>query len=181
MNDFTEVVIDKKELYRGPIFTVEKQSVQLPNGKSATRDIVKHKGAVAILAVEQEKILLVRQFRSAMKQHMIEIPAGKLDREGEVPLEAAKRELEEETNLAAKEWTELLELVPTPGYCTETIHLYQAKDLIELTDAAPLDEDEFVEQVWMDVREAYQKILKGELTDAKTIIAVQFAYQQLRK
>ena len=175
MNDFTEVTVQKEVKYQGPIFTVEQHLVSLPNGNQSTRDIVVHNGAVAVLVVNEGKILFVRQYRKAIEAHTLEIPAGKLDHDGESALEAAKRELEEEAQLSADEWTKIIELVPTPGYCTEKIHLYEAKGIHHLLDAAPLDEDEFVSIEWIPVEEVIQKIHNGEITDAKTIIAVQYA------
>ena len=175
MNDFTEVTVQKEVKYQGPIFTVEQHIVSLPNGNQSTRDIVIHNGAVAVLVVHEGKILLVRQYRKAIEAHTLEIPAGKLDHNGESALEAAKRELEEEAQLSADEWTKIIELVPTPGYCTEKIHLYEAKGIQHLLDAAPLDEDEFVSIEWIPVEEVIQKIHHGEITDSKTIIAVQYA------
>lgn len=175
MNDFTEVTVQKEVKYQGPIFTVEQHLVSLPNGKQSARDIVLHNGAVAVLVVHEGKILFVRQYRKAIEAHTLEIPAGKLDHDGESALEAAKRELEEEAQLSADEWTKIIELVPTPGYCTEKIHLYEAKGIQHLLDAAPLDEDEFVSIEWIPVEDVIQKIHNGEITDAKTIIAVQYA------
>ena len=175
MNDFTEVTVQKDVKYQGGIFTVEHHVVSLPNGKQSTRDIVLHNGAVAVLVVHEGKILLVRQYRKAIEAHTLEIPAGKLDHDGESPLEAAKRELEEETKLSANEWRKVVDLVPTPGYCNEKIHLYEAKGIHHLENAAPLDEDEFVSIEWIPVEEVIQKIHHGEITDAKTIIAVQYA------
>lgn len=175
MNDFTEVTVQKEVKYQGPIFTVEQHVVSLPNGNQSTRDIVIHNGAVAVLVVNEGKILLVRQYRKAIEAHTLEIPAGKLDHDGESALEAAKRELEEEAQLSADEWTKIIELVPTPGYCTEKIHLYEAKGIHHLLDAAPLDEDEFVSIEWIPLEKVIQKIYHGEITDAKTIIAVQYA------
>ena len=175
MNDFTEVTVQKEVKYQGPIFTVEQHLVSLPNGNQSTRDIVIHNGAVAVLVVNEGKILFVRQYRKAIEAHTLEIPAGKLDHDGESALEAAKRELEEEAQLSADEWTKIIELVPTPGYCTEKIHLYEAKGIHHLLDAAPLDEDEFVSIEWIPVEEVIQKIHHGEITDAKTIIAAQYA------
>lgn len=178
MSDFTEQTLTVKEIYKGAIIQVEHQQVRLSNGKTASRELIRHHGAVAILAVKENKVLLVRQYRKAIETHTLEIPAGKLDTSSEEPLKAAKRELEEETNFAADHWQLLLELVPTPAYCTEKIVLYQASDLKKIDHPAPLDEDEFLEILWLDIEEAYQKIFTGDITDAKTIIALQFAYHQ---
>ena len=101
--DFTEKTIQRDVKYSGRIFTVTQDIVELPNGKTSTRDLVFHTGAVAVLVIRDGKMLLVRQYRKPLEMHFLEIPAGKLDSKDEVPLEAAKRELEEETNLVAKE------------------------------------------------------------------------------
>lgn len=176
MNDYTEHTLQVTKQYDGAIFFVESHLVELPNHKQAHRDLIHHQGAVAILVVKDGEILLVRQFRKAVEQHLYEIPAGKLDHgPEESPLLAAKRELEEETNLAAANWTEVLELIPTPGYCDEKIHLFQATNVTPIANAAPLDEDEFVDVVWMPLEKAYEMIQEKNITDAKTIIAIQHA------
>jgi len=97
--DFTEKTIQRDIKYSGRIFTVTQDIVELPNGKTSTRDLVFHTGAVAVLVIRDGKMLLVRQYRKPLEMHFLEIPAGKLDSKEEVPLEAAKRELEEETGL----------------------------------------------------------------------------------
>ena len=93
-----------------------------------------------------------------------------------MPLEAAKRELEEETNLVAEEWVKMMEMVSTPGFCDEKITLFQAKNVSIKENAKPADEDEFVEILWMPLEEVMQKIQSGEISDAKTIIAAQYAW-----
>ena len=103
--DFTEKTIQRDIKYSGRIFTVTQDIVELPNGKTSTRDLVFHTGAVAVLVIRDGKMLLVRQYRSHQNA-FLRIPAGKLDSKEEVPLEAAKRELEEETNLVASEMGE---------------------------------------------------------------------------
>ena len=174
--DFTEKTIQRDIKYSGRIFTVTQDIVELPNGKTSTRDLVFHTGAVAILVVQDEKVLLVRQYRKPIERHFLEIPAGKLDSKDEEPLEAAKRELEEETNLVAKEWIQMMKIVSTPGFCDETISLFQAKEVSIKENAKPADEDEFVEILWMPLEEVMEKIQAGEIADAKTIIAAQYAW-----
>ena len=174
--DFTEKTLQRDIKYSGRIFTVTQDIVELPNGKTSTRDLVFHTGAVAILVVQDEKVLLVRQYRKPIERHFLEIPAGKLDSKDEKPLEAAKRELEEETNLVAKEWIQMMKIVSTPGFCDETITLFQAKEVSIKENAKPADEDEFVEILWIPLEEVMQKIEDGEILDAKTIIATQYAW-----
>ena len=105
---------------------------------------------------------------------LYDLPGGKIEH-WENHISALKRELEEEAQLSANEWKKVVDLVPTPGYCNEKIHLYEAKGIQHLENAAPLDEDEFVSIEWIPVEEVIQKIHNGEITDAKTIIAVQYA------
>lgn len=174
--DFTEKTIQRDVKYSGRIFTVTQDIVELPNGKTSTRDLVFHTGAVAVLVIRDGKMLLVRQYRKPLELHFLEIPAGKLDSKDEVPLEAAKRELEEETNLVAEEWVKMMEMVSTPGFCDEKITLFQAKNVTVKEDAKPADEDEFVEILWIPLEEVMQKIEAGEIADAKTIIAAQYAW-----
>jgi MutT/NUDIX family protein len=174
--DFTEKTIQRDIKYSGRIFTVTQDIVELPNGKTSTRDLVFHTGAVAVLVIRDGKMLLVRQYRKPLEMHFLEIPAGKLDSKEEVPLEAAKRELEEETNLVAEEWVKMMEMVSTPGFCDEKITLFQAKNVTVKENAKPADEDEFVEILWLPLEEVMQKIQSGEISDAKTIIAAQYAW-----
>ena len=183
MQNYEEKTIEKETVYDGRIFTIEQHTVALPNGKESTRDIVLHNGAVCVLAVKEQQILFVRQYRKAVEAHVLEIPAGKLDTKTEDPLEAAKRELEEETSMRAHKWQKVCTFYPTPGYCQEALHLYQAEELEEVLEGAlPMDEDEFLELVWVDLTEAIKMIKTGEIVDAKTIIAIQHYYiDQLTK
>ena len=167
--DFTEKTIQRDIKYSGRIFTVTQDIVELPNGKTSTRDLVFHTGAVAVLVIRDGKMLLVRQYRKPLEMHFLEIPAGKLDSKEEVPLE-------EETNLVASEWVKMMEMVSTPGFCDEKITLFQAKNVTVKEDAKPADEDEFVEILWMPLEEVMQKIEAGEIVDAKTIISAQYAW-----
>ena len=162
--DFTEKTIQRDVKYSGRIFTVTQDIVELPNGKTSTRDLVFHTGAVAVLVIRDGKMLLVRQYRKPLEMHFLEIPAGKLDSKEEVPLEAAK------------EWVKMMEMVSTPGFCDEKITLFQAKNVTVKEDAKPADEDEFVEILWMLLEEVMEKIQAGEIADAKTIIAAQYAW-----
>jgi ADP-ribose pyrophosphatase len=129
------------------------------------REIVEHPGAVAIVAVDDAgKVALVRQRREAVREHLLELPAGTLE-EGESPLESARRELEEETGLTGGTWRELGGFYTTPGFCRERMHVFAAEG-VQAGDAKP-EEDEELELVHWDVREIGERI--GELEDAKTI------------
>lgn len=173
--DLTERTLNCEVVYKGSIFSIEKHKVALPNGKLSERDLIKHNGAVAIIAITKEnKLLLVKQYRKAIEDTIFEIPAGKLDKVGESRLEAAKRELNEETNYEANEWEELVSMSVSPGYLTEKITLFVAKDLYVSKASLLQDEDEFVEVYELD-RQAVENLIQiGKICDAKTLYAIQY-------
>ena len=144
--------------------------MRLPNGEETTREVVQHPGAVAVLAVTSEqKVILVRQFRYAIGQVTIELPAGKLEK-GENPLEAATRELAEETGYLAKEVKPLLTFYSTPGFSDEVMHLYEATDLVP--GSQNLDDDEFVDCLAASKQEVLQWMEEGKIVDAKTLVGL---------
>lgn len=164
--DLTEKTINQKLLYRGKIVSLRVDDVQLPNHRLAKREVVEHPGGVTIAALtEKEELLFVRQYRYAYGQVLLEIPAGKLE-PGEDPLEAGKRELQEETGARAAHYRSLGCQYPSPGYCNEVLHLYLATGLT-FGDAHP-DDDEFlcVEKIPLD--QAVKMVLAGEIPDGKT-------------
>ncbi len=161
-------------LYRGVIVNVRQDMVQTAGGKKAFREIVEHPGAVAILAVDRQgHILMVKQYRQPAGKFMLEIPAGKIE-PGEEPLDCAKRELPEETGMQGRSWSEVYCFYPSPGFCDELIYLYSARDL-EPVKPATSDPDEEITCITMPLKEAAKRIADGEITDGKTIIAVQHA------
>ena len=174
MSTLEEPTITSETIFEGKIITVQVDYVQLPNGKKATRELVKHPGAVGVVAVtEDDRLIVVRQFRKPLEKVTLEIPAGKLE-PGEDPLDCAKRELAEETGYRAGEWTPLVSVFTSPGFADEQIHLYVAKQL-KPGESRP-DEDEFVEHTFITIEEAFSLIEKGEICDAKTVLAV-YAWQ----
>lgn len=165
-----ETTVAAKSAYTGGIFEVEHRDVTLPDGSSATRDIVRHPGAVAILAFDsQDRVLLEKQWRSALDAILIEIPAGKLDA-GEEPFLAAKRELKEETGCSASSWEPLQSFHTSAGFCDERLTIFRASGLTH--GATNLDEGEFVESYFMPFDRLLGLCLDGTITDAKTLIAV---------
>jgi len=166
--DLTEVCLKQKRIYQGKVFRVEQDEVRLPNGLTGSREVVRHPGAVGILALKEEKILLVRQYRYALGRETLEIPAGKLDW-GEEPEVCAIRELREETGYQGKV-EKLGEIATSPGFTDEIIHLYRAADLVW----APLttDDDEFINVESVPLAEAAEQARRGEITDAKTALAI---------
>lgn len=176
MNDeqLREKVISKEQLFEGSILNVQKWTVTLPNGESAGREVVLHRGASAIVPVDEEgNTYLVRQYRAPLGEILREIPAGKLDYIGEDTLEAAKREFREETGFTAEKWTLLTKLITTPGFTNETIAIYLAEELTKGEN--DLDEDEFIDLEKIPLREALSQVYSGALRDGKTIVGLLLA------
>lgn len=171
---FFEETIASKSIFEGRVIKLQVDEVKLPNGKTSTREIVKHPGACCVLAITQDqKVLLVEQYRKACERSLIEIPAGKLDN-GEDPKEAAIRELEEETGYKPGKISKISEFYTAPGFCDELIHLYLAEDLEIVEDSACLDEDEFVDLIESPIDDAVRMVTDGRIVDAKTVIALQY-------
>lgn len=153
--------------------------MELPNGKTSKREIVKHPGAVAILAVTEEgKIIMVKQFRKPLERAIVEIPAGKLEK-GEEPEYTALRELEEETGYTAKKLTKITAFYTSPGFADEIVHVFLAEELSVLEEKRALDEDEFVEVMEVTLEDALKLVESREVYDAKTAYAIQ--YLQLKE
>ena len=169
--DLKETFLDGQTVFPGIIIRVEHWNVRLPSGETALREIVCHRGAAAVVPLdEKDNLILVRQHRIAVDRLTLEIPAGKLDSPEEDPLDCAVRELSEETGYRAESWEKLTCLETTPGFCNERIHIYLATGLT-LGDTHP-DEDEFVATVRMPLEEAVQRVMRGEFRDGKTALAI---------
>ncbi len=168
--DLTEKRLSRKEIFQGHIVNVHIDTVELPNGAEATREVVDHPGGVAVLALhEDQTVSLVRQFRYPFQAVVAELPAGKLEY-GEDHRAAALRELEEEVGAKAGKLTYLGCLYASPGFCTEVLHMYLAQDL-ELGACHP-DEDEFLETERVPFSTLVEQVMRGELKDAKTVALV---------
>ncbi|MCA9886337.1 MAG: NUDIX hydrolase [Anaerolineae bacterium] len=162
-----EKVVGTTCVYDGKLVKVDKLTVQLPDEATALREVVKHPGAVAIVPLDTDmNVLMVRQFRIAAQQQLLEIPAGTLEPNEEPDL-AAVREMREETGFRPNNIQHIGGVYPAPGYTTEYIHLYYATDLVE----APLeqDSDEFIDLVRMPLSEAIERVASGEIEDGKTV------------
>lgn len=164
-----EITVSTEQIFEGKIISLQVDTVTLPDGNQATREVVRHPGAVAVLALRGDKMLVVDQFRQPLGRCEVEIPAGKLER-GEDPLEAAKRELQEETGYSCGKIRKLQSFYTSPGFADEIIHLYLAEELIS-GDMMP-DDDEFLEMSEITLDEAYRLIQEQRISDAKTIMAV---------
>ena len=154
--------------WTGRIFNVNRLQVELPDGRRALRDVVRHPGAVAVVALTEEgRICLVRQYRTALGRVTVEIPAGKLT-PGEDPLEAASRELLEETGMTAGKIAFLTTIASSDGFCDELIHIYMATGL-EFSKSSP-DADEFINVDLVELSELVDAVLDGRIEDAKTVV-----------
>ena len=166
-----ETQLSSELLYDGKIIRVERDTVRLEDGSEATREVVRHPGGVCVLALtDQDEALIVRQFRYPYREVTVEIPAGKLEY-GEDPADCAVRELKEEAGAVSRRFESLGSLFPTPAYDKEVIYMYLARDLI-LTQEQALDEDEFLDVVTVPLKEAVDMVMRNELPDAKTQIAL---------
>lgn len=170
-----EKKLSSKLIYKGKIISVYKDKVECENGNIANREVVRHHGGVGVLAIIDNKILLVKQYRYPNSIDTLEIPAGKLELNEDTGI-CALRELEEETGYSAKNITLISKFLPTPGYSDEWLYIYQAQDVFKVIDPLDCDEDEVIELITMDIDTAYQKVVSGEIFDSKTIIAIMHAY-----
>lgn len=173
-----EKTIQTKQIFSGRVISLQVDEVELPNGKMSNREIVKHPGAVAILPITDEnKIVMVEQYRKPLERILVEIPAGKLEK-GEEPEHTALRELEEETGYESSSLEWLISFYTSPGFADEIVHLYVARGLLKKKDAASLDEDEFVNLVEVTLEEAVQMVKDKKVYDAKTAYAIQYLQLQ---
>ncbi|AGE64009.1 ADP-ribose pyrophosphatase [Bacillus subtilis XF-1] len=179
MKSLEEKTIAKEQIFSGKVIDLYVEDVELPNGKASKREIVKHPGAVAVLAVTDEgKIIMVKQFRKPLERMIVEIPAGKLEK-GEEPEYTALRELEEETGYTAKKLTKITAFYTSPGFADEIVHVFLAEELSVLEEKRELDEDEFVEVMEVTLEDALKLVESREVYDAKTAYAIQ--YLQLKE
>lgn len=166
-----EKQISAEYMYKGKIINLRRDTALLPNGNTATREVVEHNGGVCVAALtDNYEVLFVRQFRYPYMEIIPEIPAGKRDKADEDPLKCGIRELKEETGATAEKFIPLGKLYPSPGYCGEIIWMYAATGL-SYGEQNP-DDDEFLTVEKIPLNKAVEMILSGEITDAKTQAAV---------
>jgi ADP-ribose pyrophosphatase len=175
--ELREETIESTEVFSGRLVKLRVDRVRLPNGCESTREIVVHRGAVAAVPlIDSDTVVMVRQFRQAAGETLIEIPAGTLD-PGEDPVACVVRELEEEIGYHANRVTAMFRSYLAPGYSSEMLHTFLAEGLVKV--GAHTDADEFIEVVEVPLREAVGKILSGEIKDAKSICGILMAQRFL--
>ena len=177
--ELKETKISSEEIYEGPVFRVTKDTIRLPDGRPGRRDLVHSLGGVVILPVDAEGcVTLVRQFRYAHGEALLEAVAGKLEK-GEEPFPAAQRELREETGFTAKTWTPLGKIETSPGFLTEKLWLFLARDLT--AGELDLDDGEFLNGEKYPLEEAVRMAEDGRIDDGKTLAVLLRACAVLRK
>lgn len=167
-------------VYQCKIFDVREEIVEFPNGKSARQSWINHNPTVAIVPVnDKNELILIKQYRAAVKQDLLEIPAGSLDSSEESPVICAQRELAEETGFQPQTLIGLFEGYLLPGYCNEYMHFFLAKDLVY----APLkpDDDEFIQTIPVSIPRARKLIEQREIIDAKTVLGILLAEKYLQQ
>jgi len=174
---FEEKTISSEMIYEGKILNLRRDLVEVKDGGTSYREIIEHSGGVAVAAVtDDNQMILVRQYRKAAEQDILEIPAGRRE-DQEDPLVAAMRELREETGYTARKFSHLTSFYATIGYCTEVIHVYLATGLTP--GETDFDEHEAIEMETYPIDELKQMIFDGEIVDGKTITAILLAAEKL--
>lgn len=178
-DDVVPGLISRRPVHEGRIVNLSLDTVRFPDGSTGELEHIRHSGAAAVLPIlgdprgPDPQILLIRQYRYAAGGYLLEVPAGRPDREGEPWEEVARRELEEETGLVPGQLRHLTDVLTTPGFTDERIRLFLAWELRE--GQTRLDQDEFVEPVSLTISDALERVRDGEITDAKTICLLLYA------
>lgn len=165
--DLTEHTISSVAVYEGSFLKLRRDTVRLPDGRQGTREYIRHPGAVVVIAlVDDDHVVMIKQYRYPVQRLIVEFPAGKLDA-GEPPLECARRELLEETGYSATEWSELGHMHLAVGYSDEIIHIFLARGLV--SGERQLDEDEFLHVEVQPIAQVLEVCRTGGITDAKSL------------
>ncbi len=173
-------VIESKDIYEGAILAVRRDKVAMPGGREAYREVVEHFGAVAVVALDDDlRLLMEKQYRHPVEQHLWELPAGILDIAGEDPLAAAKRELYEETGSSAQNWSVIADTVTSPGFADETVRIYLARDLKLGTRPAVEDEEADMTLHWVPLSEAVEMVFAGKVINSIAVAGILGAAQLL--
>lgn len=181
MKKFEEKTIKTEKIFNGTIIDLQVDDVKLPDGNTSKREIIRHPGAVAVIAITKEnKIVLVEQYRKPLEKSIVEIPAGKLEKD-ENPMIAAIRELEEETGYTTKNLSFVTSFYTSPGFADELLHIYITDDIVKLDHPKAGDEDEFVEVLELTLDEAKEYVEDERIHDAKTAYAILYLHALERR
>ena len=164
--------LDSEQVFKGKVFSIDRDRVKMPNGRAVTVDVVRHSRSVVLVPVpEPGKLILVRQYRYAVNAFLWELPAGSVD-EGESPEHAARRECHEEIGLVPSTIVRLGAMYPTPGYCDEEMIFFRLSGLEKTDQTAAVDEDEDIEVKVFELRDVREMLRRGEIQDMKTVVAL---------
>lgn len=165
--------VASREIFDGRIVRLRIDTLTMPDGGTADREICGHDDAAAVVAVDSDdRIVLVRQYRHAVGERLWELPAGLCDVDGEPPLETARRELVEEAGLEADEWRSVIEIVPSPGFCTERVHVYLATGLREVGRPEARHEEADMELSLIPLAEAVEAVLDGRIVNGIAVAGI---------
>lgn len=171
--DLKETEISSQSIFKGRILDLSVRTIKLPNGETATREVVEHQAASAVMAINDKKqMLLVKQWREPIKQLTLEIPAGLIDDTDASPLDAMKRELNEEGGYRAEYWEKVSEFYSSPGFTNEKLYLFYCDTLTKIENKRSLDADEFLTADWYSLDDLKRLISEGKIVDAKTVYAI---------
>ena len=177
MADHVFETVSSETVYRGKILALRTDEVRMPGGGTAMREVVEHYGAVAVAAVDdQDRLMMVYQYRTALNRRLWELPAGLLDEPGEAPAVAAARELREETGLVADDWRVLIDVALSPGFCDEAVRVYLARGLSQVGRPEANHEEADLTAHWLDLEDAARKVFSGEIVNATAAAGVLAAY-----
>lgn len=166
-------VTESQLLVDAPVIAVRRDTLVMPGGETANREIVEHFGAVAVVALDDEgRIAVVEQFRPSVRRRLRELPAGILDFYEEDELEAAKRELQEEAGLAADNWGVLVDVVTSPGFAEEAVRIYLARGLSEVDRPEAEDEEADMDLSWMPLEDAHAAVMRGEIVNSIAVTGI---------
>jgi 8-oxo-dGDP phosphatase len=172
VSDHDYEVLSTEVAFTGRVIAVHKDEVAMPGGSTSQRDVVVHPGAVAVVALGERGVLLVRQYRHPVRRHVDELPAGLLDKDGESALLAAQRELAEEAGLAARTWHVLADVLSSCGMTDEAVRVYLARDLSEVDREVQEHEEQEMTSAWVPLDEAVRRVLAGELENGICCVGV---------
>ncbi len=169
--------VSSETVYRGKILALRTDQVRMPGGKTAARDVVEHFGAVAVVAVDDDRrVAMVYQYRHPVGRRLWELPAGLLDAAGEDPAVTAARELHEEAGLAAEQWSVLADMVTSPGFSDEAVRVYLARGLTHIERPEADDEEADLTLHWVDIEHAAQQVLAGEIVNSIAAVGILAAH-----